>query len=197
MAIKNKKVTEVFNGQSLIALFDAPKNGYTETTSFVDVTANGLDLGQIVEDSTSWEGDEPSIDQIKDEQGDVIVTTVTAGTYAFSCDVADLSLEMVKELLNGTAIDTLGTSASIDGATGGVKLVELPVQTRPIAIFNDESNKWIMFPKAKIVGNLTLDSKLWRIHLTATAEYIDTDTLGTCTFGKGTPNFGTGAGVGG
>lgn len=192
MAIKQKKVTEVFNGQALIALFDAPTNGYTETTSFADVTASGIDLGQIIEDSTSWDGDEPSIDMIKDEQGESIVANVTAGTYAFSCDVADLSTEMVEELLKGTKITTPGTSTSIEGLGDVVKLVELPVQTRPIAIFNDEANKWIMFPKAKIVGSLTLDSKLWRIHLNATAEYIDTATLGTCTFGKGKPKFGDG-----
>lgn len=194
MAIKNKKVTEVFNGQSDIALFDAPENGYTETTSLADVTKSGMSLGQVVEDSTSWDGDEPSIDLIKDEQGESIVATTTSGTYAFSCDVADLSKEMVVELLKGVEITTPGTSASISEMLDVVKLVELPVQTRPIAIFNDEANKWILFPKAKIVGSLSLDSKLWRIHLTATAEYIDTDTLGTCTFGKGKPNYGTTAG---
>lgn len=192
MAIKQKKVTEVFNGQALIALFDAPTGGYNENTSFGDVTAVGYDLGQVVEDSTSWDGDEPSIDLIRDEQGESIVANVTAGTYAFSCDVADLSNEMVERLLKGTAVN-LGTSASIENIKDAVKLVELPVQTRPIAIFNDEANKWIMFPKAKIVGSLTLDSKLWRIHLNATAEYIDTETLGTCTFGKGTPKFDTAA----
>lgn len=193
MAIKEKKVTEVFNGQACIALFDAPAKGYTATTSFSEVTASGLDLGQIVEDSTSWDGDEPSIDMIKDEQGESIVATVTAGTYAFSCDVADLSTEMVEELLKGTKVTTPGTSDSLTEVSDVVKLVELPVQTRPIAIFNDEANKWIMFPKAKIVGSLTLDSKLWRIHLTATAEFIDTTTLGTCTFGKGKPKFGDAA----
>lgn len=190
MAIKQKKVTEIFNGQALIALFDEPTGGYTENTSFADVTASGIDLGQVVEDSTSWDGDEPSIDHIRDEQGESIVANVTAGTYAFSCDVADLSIEMVEQLLKGTKV-TLGTSASIEGVSDAVKLVELPVQTRPIAIFNDQANKWIMFPKAKIVGSLTLDSKLWRIHLNATAEYLDTETLGTCTFGKGKPKFGT------
>ena len=190
MAIKEKKVTEVFNGQSDIALFDAPADGYTETTSLSDVLASGMSLGQVVEDSTSWDGDEPSIDMIKDEQGESIVATVTAGTYAFSCDVADLSKEMVIELLKGTEVTTPGTIASIENATDVVKLVELPVQTRPIAIFNDEANKWILFPKAKIVGSLSLDSKLWRIHINATAEFIDTDTLGTCTFGKGKPKYG-------
>lgn len=191
MAIKNKKVTEVFNGQSDIALFDTPASGYGESTSLSDVVASGMSLGQVVEDSTSWDGDEPSLDQIKDEQGESIVASVTAGTYAFSCDVASTDKEMLKELLKAVEVTSPGTLASIEGATDVMKIVDLPVQTRPIAIFNDEANKWILFPKAKIVGSLTLDSKLWRIHLNATAEYIDTATLGTCMFGKGKPKYDT------
>lgn len=189
MAIKNKKVTEVFNGQSDIALFDVPAAGYGESTSLSDVVASGMSLGQVVEDSTSWDGDEPSLDQIKDEQGESIVSAPTAGTYAFSCDVASTDKEMLKELLKAVEVTNPGALASIEGATDVMKIVDLPVQTRPIAIFNDEANKFILFPKAKIVGSLTLDSKLWRIHLNASAEYIDTATLGTCMFGKGKPKY--------
>lgn len=185
--IKPRKVTEVFNGQSDIVLFDAPTDGYDADTSFADVTASGMSLGQVVEDSTSWEGDEPTIDVIKDEQGDPIVSTVTAGTYAFSCDIADLSEELAQAIMKAAKVTTPGTSTSISTPTNVLKFVELPVSTAPIAIFNDEANKWILLPKAKIVGNLSLDSKLWRLHITATAEYIDTDTLGTFMMGKGKP----------
>lgn len=191
--IKPRKVTEVFNGQSDIVLFDAPTGGYSESTSFADVTASGMSLGQVVEDSTSWEGDEPTIDVIKDEQGDPIVSTVTAGTYAFSCDIADLSEEMAEAIMKATKVATPGTSASIESLTNVMKFVELPVTTAPIAIFNDEANKWILFPKAKIVGNLSLDSKLWRLHITATAEFIDTETCGTFMMGKGKPKEATAA----
>lgn len=193
--IKSRNVTEVFNGQSDIALFDVPDGGYTETTSFADVTASGMSLGQVVEDSTSWEGEDPTNDPIKDEQGDIIVNTVTAGTYAFSCDVADLSNDMAEALMKATKVDASKlTSASIGNVSNVVKFIELPVVTRPIAIFNDEANKWILFPKAKIVGNLTLDSKLWRLHITATAEYINTETLGTFMMGNGTPIAATESG---
>ncbi len=184
--IKPSKVTEVFNGQSDIVLFDAPAS-YADDTSFADVTAHGLSLGQVVEDSTSWEGDDPSTDTIKDEQGDPIVSTVTGGTYAFSCDIADLSEDMAIKIMKAAKVTTPGTSTSFDNVSSLVKMVELPVQTAPIAIINDEANKFILMPKAKIVGNLTLDSKLWRLHLLATAEFIDTPTLGTIMLGKGTP----------
>lgn len=184
--IKARKISEIFNGQSDIVLFDAPET-YNEETTFEAVTAKGMSLGQVVEDSTSWEGDEPSIEAIKDEQGDVIVSTVTAGTYAFSCDIADISEDMATAIMKATKVTILGTSTGINSPQNVLKFVELPVTTRPIAIFNDEANKWILFPKAKIVGSLSLENKLWRIHIVATAEYIDTDTLGTFMMGKGTP----------
>ena len=185
--IKSRKITEIFNGQSDIVLFDEPSGGYTAQTSFADVTASGMSLGQVVEDSTSWEGEDPSIDSIKDEQGDIIVSTVTAGTYGFSCDIADVSEEMAVAVMKAAKVQTPGTSTGIGTLSNVLKFVELPITTRPIAIFNDEANKWILLPKAKIVGNLTLDSKLWRIHINATAEYINTTTLGTFMMGKGTP----------
>ena len=185
--IKSRKITEIFNGQSDIVLFDEPSGGYTAHTSLADVTASGMSLGQVVEDSTSWEGEDPSIDSIKDEQGDIIVSTVTAGTYGFSCDIADVSEEMAMAVMKAAKVQTPGTSTGIGSLSNVLKFVELPITTRPIAIFNDEANKWILLPKAKIVGNLTLDSKLWRIHINATAEYINTDTCGTFMMGKGTP----------
>ena len=185
--IKSRKITEIFNGQSDIVLFDETSGGYTAQTSFADVTASGMSLGQVVEDSTSWEGEDPSIDSIKDEQGDIIVSTVTAGTYGFSCDIADVSEEMATAVMKAAKVATPGTSTGIGSLSNVLKFVELPITTRPIAIFNDEANKWILLPKAKIVGNLTLDSKLWRIHINATAEYINTNTCGTFMMGKGTP----------
>ena len=185
--IKSRKITEIFNGQSDIVLFDEPSGGYTAETTFANVTASGMSLGQVVEDSTSWEGEDPSIDSIKDEQGDIIVSSVTAGTYGFSCDVADISEEMAIALMKAAKVQTPGTSTGIGTLSGVLKFVELPITTRPIAIFNDEANKWILLPKAKIVGNLALDNKLWRIHIVATAEYVNTATLGTFMMGKGTP----------
>ena len=185
--IKSRKITEIFNGQSDIVLFDEPSGGYTAETTFANVTASGMSLGQVVEDSTSWEGEDPSIDSIKDEQGDIIVSSVTAGTYGFSCDVADISEDMAIALMKAAKVQTPGTSTGIGTLSGVLKFVELPITTHPIAIFNDETNKRILLPKAKIVGNLTLDNKLWRIHIVATAEYVNTATLGTFMMGKGTP----------
>lgn len=187
--IKSRKVSEIFNGQSDIVLFDAPSGGYSAATTFAQVTASGMSLGQVVGESTSWDGDDPSLDTTKDEQGDVIVTNVTAGTYAFSCDISDLSEDMAVAIMKAAKVTVSEGSGSISTPTNVLKFVELPVTTKPIAIFNDEANKFILFPKASIVGNLRLEGKLWRLHIAATAQYIDTETLGTFMMGKGTPTY--------
>jgi hypothetical protein len=190
--IKNAKVTELFNGQSDIVIFDEVSDYNTAT--FATVTASGESLGQIVEDSTSWDGDEPSLDSIKDEQGDVIVINPTSGTYAFSCDIASTSTAIMKTFLKATDVTGDVTSTTFTDIKELIKFgTELPVITRPIAVINDEANRVILFPKAKIIGNLNLDSKLWRVHISATAEYLDTATLGTCMTWKGKPKYETDA----
>lgn len=191
--IKNAGITEVFNGQSDIVLFN--EVNIDSSTTLDTVIADGSSLGQIVEDSTSWDGDEPSLDSIKDEQGDVIVINPTSGTYAFSCDIASTENALIKTFFKGETITLAdGKQETITGITDIVKFgTELPVITRPIAIVNDEANKVLLFPKAKIVANLNLDSKLWRIHIAATAEYIDTKNLGTCMKFSGKPAYDTDA----
>lgn len=187
--IKKTKVSEVFNGQSDIVLFDAPSGGYSSNTTLTEVTASGMSLGQVVGESTSWNGEDASVETIKDEQGETIVAKVTAGTYGFGCDIADLSEAKAAAIMKATKVESPGTSTTLGTPTKVLKFVELPVTTRPIAIFNDEANKWILFPKAKIVGNLKLDNGLWRMSLKATAEYIDTASCGTLMMGAGTPTY--------
>jgi hypothetical protein len=132
------------------------------------------------------------LDSIKDEQGDVIVVNPTSGTYAFSCDLASTEDALLKTFLKGASV-TLANGSTAETITDIKDIVkfgtELPVITRPIAIVNDEANKILLFPKAKIIGNLNLDSKLWRIHISATAEFVDTANLGTCMKFSGKPAY--------
>lgn len=192
---KLETTTELFNGQSEIVIFEEVSD--YGNISFSDLTKKGTDLGQIVGDSTTWDGEEPSTEVIKDEQGDVITMTTTAGTYSFSCDVASTSKEALVLFMNGDEISSNLTSDSIGVTTSNKKTKgianvigigeDLPVITRPIAIFNDENNRWILFPKAKIVANFSVDGKLWRIHLKVTAEYVynKTNNLYTLMIGTG------------
>lgn len=177
MAIgKFEQATSVFAGQGDMVIFDAIAD--YNTAAFANL-ANPKSLGQIVQDSTSWEGEDPETTSILDEQGNPITATTAAGTLGFSYDMASTSLERFKVFLKGVDIASLENEAIGSGIKGVGFGVNLPVITRPIMILNDEMNKAFLYPKAKIVSNLTLADGLWRIHSTVTCEYLDTPTLKT------------------
>lgn len=167
----------LFAGQGDLILFD-PITDYASAT--LATLTNPKSLGQIVQDSTSWDGDDVSVDQIKDEQGDIITARVTAGTLAFSFELASTSQEMIIKFLKGSNV----TPAAIAGFTGTpTKItgfgVELPVFTAPMAIVNDELNRAWLYPKAKVTSNLAYSDGLWRIKASVLAEFVDTASLKT------------------
>ena len=167
----------LFAGQGDLILFD-PITDYASAT--LATLANPKSLGQIVQDSTSWDGDDVSVDQIKDEQGDIITARVAAGTLAFSFELASTSQEMITKFLKGSNV----TPAAIAGFTGTpTKItgfgVELPVFTAPMAIVNDELNRAWLYPKAKVTSNLAYSDGLWRIKASVLAEFVDTASLKT------------------
>lgn len=188
--ITKDSVTEVFNGQSDIAVFDAVAS-YGSTTAFKDIAKGGVSVGQVVADSTSWEGEEATLESILDEQGNTVASTAKKGTFAFACELANISTTKLTTFLKATSV-TPATGATGISVTSLVKLGnEMPVITRPIAIFNEENNKFIMFPKAKIVSSFKLDGKLWRIRIKAVAEMVDTSELGTVILGSGAAQYET------
>lgn len=177
----------LFAGQGDLILFD-PITDYASAT--LATLANPKSLGQIVQDSTSWDGDDVSVDQIKDEQGDIITARVTAGTLAFSFEIASTSQEMITKFLKGSNV----TPAAIAGFTGTpTKItgfgVDLPVFTAPLAIVNDELNRAWLYPKAKVTSNLAYSDGLWRIKASVLAEFVDTASLKTGMIIDGTLDY--------
>lgn len=172
---------KLFEGQGDLVVF-APISDYTNATLASLTTPKSL--GQIVQDSTTWEGEDVSTDQILDEQGNVITAHVTAGTLGFSFDIASTSLTMVKEFLAGTDAITGVTFAGLETETGETLNaagfgVDLPVQTRPISVVDSEKGRAWVYPKAKITANLALADGLYRIHAVVVAEQVDQPSLKT------------------
>ena len=173
MAIaKLDSAAKLFAGQGDLVIFDAISDYAAKTLADL---VNPKSLGQIVQDSTSWEGEDVNTDQILDEQGNLITARVTAGTLGFSFDIASTSPTMVKTFLAG--VDITGTTLTGLFDTNTVSAVgfgtALPVMTRPIAVLNDELNRAWIYPKAKITSNLTLADGLYRIHAVVLAENVD------------------------
>lgn len=172
MAIsKFEAAAKLFAGQGDLAIFD-------EITDYAGKTLANLtkpkSLGQIVQDSTTWEGEAVNTDQILDEQGNLITARVTAGTLGFSFDIASTSLAMVKLFLAGADIEGTAIASLFDGNVAAVGFgTKLPVMTRPIAVLNDELNRAWIYPKAKITSNLSYTDGLYRIHAVVLAENLD------------------------
>lgn len=178
--------TVPFVGQGDLIIFDAVQD-YSAATlaSFTSPKS----LGQIVQDSTSWEGEDVSTDQILDEQGNLITAKVTAGTLSFSFDIASTSANMMKKFMAAADI-TVGSPAYLDsGATGVGFGVDLPVFTVPILVADQEKKRAWVYPKAKITSNLSLSDGLYRIHAVVLAEQVDTANLKTGILLEGTLKY--------
>lgn len=168
--------TAVFNGQGYIIVFDEVADYKAATVA--SITANGFDVGQVFEGSSSWTGDEPSFEDKKDEQGDVIVPVATKGSYGFDFSMADFSAEKLKTFMKGTEVTLTAGGIAVAGKAVKVS-ADMPVLTRPIAWVNEDGTKAHFFPKARILTGPTEDSKLFLLKASVKAMDIDTTNLGT------------------
>ena len=177
MAIgKLEQASVLFAGQGDLIMFNEVTDYGTATLATLD---NPQSLGQIVQDSTSWEGEDPEISEILDEQGNVITARTASGTLGFSFDIASTSQKMIETFLGGK---TVSLPSGTDAWSAGTAMkfgTEIPTIVRPIAIVNDLKNRTWLYPKAKITSSLSYEDGLYRIHCTVIAEGLDTDNLGT------------------
>lgn len=180
---KIENVTGLFSGQGDLFVFDALTDSQYETATLATLTG-AKSLGQIVQDSTSWEGEDPEVTEIKDEQGNIITAKTAAGTLAFAFNLASTSSAMIQKFLKGMNIDVKGISGdATPWDEANMKVTgfgtEIPVVTLPVAIVNDGLNKTWLYPKTKITSSLAYEDGLWVIHCACIAENLDTAGLKT------------------
>lgn len=183
--------TVPFVGQGDLIIFDAVSD--YSTAKLADF-ANPKSLGQIVQDSTSWEGEDVSTDQILDEQGNLITAKVTAGTLSFSFDIASTSANMMKKFMAAADIPaaSIGSPTFLAANPTAVGFgVDLPVFTVPILVADQEKKRAWVYPKAKITSNLSLSDGMYRIHAVVLAEQVDTAYLKTGILIEGTLVYAT------
>ena len=174
--------TVPFVGQGDLIIFAAVSDYSTAKLSDFSTPQS---LGQIVQDSTSWEGEDVSTDQILDEQGNLITAKVTAGTLSFSFDIASTSANMMKKFMAAADIASanIGTPSWLESSNPSVSAVgfgvDLPVFTVPILVADQEKLRAWVYPKAKITSHLSYSDGLYRIHAVVLAEQVDTAYLKT------------------
>jgi len=172
--------TAPFVGQGDLIIFDSDfANSKTYENATLADFKNPKSLGQIVQDSTSWEGEDVSTDQILDEQGNLITAKVTAGTLSFSFDIASTSANMMTKFMKAASVSPGSPAYLESGATAVGFGVDLPVFTAPILVADQEKKRAWVYPKAKITSNLAYSDGLYRIHAVVLAEQVDTASLKT------------------
>ena len=182
-------VSELFNGQGDIIIFDKPADLASAT---IKTLANPKSLGDIKLDSTSWSGDDPTVNLIKNEQGETVITTVEAGTFGFEFTAMSTSAAMLTKLFGAESVsasfttntDLFATSSTVTGFGTSPTIVECPIM-----VVNSTLNKSIIFPNAEIVSNLTIEDKVYCIKCKVTAKNINTANLKTVMIVNGAVDY--------
>lgn len=182
-------VSELFNGQGDIIVFDKPADLASAT---LKTLANPKSLGDIKLDSTSWSGDDPTVNLIKNEQGETVITTVEAGSFGFEFTAMSTSAAMLTKLFGAESVsasfttntDLFATSSTVTGFGTSPTIVECPIM-----VVNSTLNKSIIFPNAQIVSNLTIEDKVYCIKCKVTAKNINTANLKTVMIVNGAVDY--------
>ena len=183
--------TVPFVGQGDIVIFD-------ETTIDSDTVFKDFEgaksLGQIVQDSSTWEGEDASTEEIRDEQGNTITVKPIAGTLGYSIDIASTSAEMLKKFMKAIDLnaEAIGAEEALWMANTASAVgfgVDIPVVEIPILWINDTKTRSLFFPKAKITSNFAYTDGLFRIHATVVAENVNTSHLKTAMVIEGAPVY--------
>jgi hypothetical protein len=180
MAITKSAVSELFMGQSDIVIFDKPSD-YSTATLFN--LPNPYSVGDVDNGSTSWTGDEPTVTPRKNEQGEAVTAKVEAGTLGYEFRLMSTDEETIKKFLTPGVAKAIASAAAAGAWDKVTKIIgfgnQTTVQTRPIMLVNDEADKQLVFPKAKLVASPTIEDGLFCIKVSVTAESIDTTNLDT------------------
>ena len=173
--------TSTFKGQSdLIVGQEMTDAEYTSSTTLADVFETPKSLGQILNGSTEWGGEEASAENIIDEQGDIIDATYTKGTNVISFSITSFSKNILSDFMKAEDIaSAFGEGGIFGSGATAIGITELPVTTRGFMMVDDKGGKAIVFPKASIVASVSLEEGLWCVRGTATAQYIKTANLAT------------------
>lgn len=188
MAItKIDAASETFDGFARVVIFpDVDPNEFTLETTLDEVLTGGIDLGQIVEDSPSWDGEDSSVDVLRDTEGGVIRALPTAGTFAYSLRLASTSAKMSAAIAGAKLKETTEEEIGDIKTPNGKSIIKLTpsdmTKKCPVAVFNKTKNRLMLFPKASVSATPTFEDNMFEYKLSVTAEDVSTKELATMMF---------------
>lgn len=177
--------TRMFHGLSRVILFPGFDLGtLTDATSLADILANGKDLGQIVDGSPSWDGEDIETTVLKNTEGGAIITVPKPGTCAWSCSIPHSKETALivggKEFTDVTSLGDGFTKG--DGNVIGINPSAM-TKSCPVGVLNLGRNELSLFPNASVGFTPSIgDEDLWVYKVSASANDVDTKNLATMMF---------------
>ena len=181
IGILDASIGGVFNGVGDVIVFDAITDASLATAK-ISSLANGMSLGDLFDGTVSYTGDDPTMNDIKNEQGQVIYSYAEDGTFSFEATIAKLNPAATVKFLKGTVITDASLSATTWQNSGGTHVGfgdQVATQFLPIAWLNREKNMIVTFPKALVTATLTNQDGGIGLKLSAKAMKVNTANLKT------------------
>ena len=156
-----------------------------KVADYLSATANTIaktfkSIGQVSEGSTSWTGDDLTMEDWKDEAGKIITSKIIPSTFGFELILASVSQANIIKWLGARHITTtFDEDAVVKVGSSVIGTSRIPQQTLPIGILSAGDTNMFMFPKMIVSGGMTLDSGRFVMKLVFKAEEITTTALDT------------------
>lgn len=180
------QVADVFKGYSAHLIGDIGLD--YATAEFSDVANTLKIIGDILDGSTSSNGEDISIEERKNEQGITVYTLPTsAGSIGWDYTVMSTDEVSMQKFLQAVKISgvTLPAWEATDGAKDILKFgVEAATFVAPFGLINSTKDRLILLPSATYTCALTVDGKDTMIKVSVKANKIDTPKLGTAMMKK-------------
>jgi hypothetical protein len=181
IGVLDSSIGGCFNGVGDIVVFDNITDA-NYSAAKLSTLANAMSLGDLYNGAASYTGDEPTIEQIKNEQGQVVYSYAEDGTFSFEAVIINLNPAATQKFLKGVSIADASLAGTTWQNTGGTHVGfghEIPAQYMPVSWFNRDKNILLTFPKALCVANLVNQDGGVGLKVKFTAQKLNTANLKT------------------
>lgn len=181
IGILDTSIGGCFNGVGDVVVFDAITDA-NYATAKLSTLVGAMSLGDLYDGTTSYTGDEPTIESIKNEQGNVVYSYAEDGTFSFEATIVNLNPAATTKFLKGTVITDVSLAATTWQNAGGTHVGfghQIAAQYMPVAWFNRDKNILVSFPKALCVATLVNQDGGVGLKVTFTAQKLNTANLKT------------------
>lgn len=181
IGILDTSIGGCFNGVGDVICFDFIADS-AYAAAKLSTLANGMSLGDLYDGTVNYTGDEPTIESIKNEQGQVVYSYAEDGTFSFEATIINLNPAATTKFLKGAVITDASLASTTWQTSGGTHVGighEVAAQYMPIAWANREKNIIVTFPKAQVVATLVSQDGGIGLKITCTAQKLNTANLKT------------------